>query len=76
MQFDFSNLEHQRFFLFWTSDRVFREKNEEYIFKGRFRSTSSFTLSAFLKKRSLLIATEVRDHVLEQHPNELYFIIM
>ena len=71
MQFDFSNLEHQLFFLFCTSDRLFRAKNEEYIFKGCARSTSSFTFSAFLKKRSLLIATEARDHVLEEHPREL-----
>ena len=76
MQFDFSNLEHQRFFLFWTSDRLFRAKNEEYIFKGRARSTSSFTLSALLKKRSLLTATEAEDHVLEDYPRELYLIIM
>ena len=40
------------------------------------RSTSSFALSAFLKKRFLLIATEARDHVLEEHPRELYLIIM
>ena len=76
MQFDFSNLEHQRFFLFWTSDRLFRAKNEQYIFKGCVRSTSTFTLSAFLKKRSSLVATEARDHVLEEYPRELYLIIM
>ena len=76
MQFDFSNLEHQRFFLFCTSDRLFRAKNKEYIFQGCVRSTSSFALSAFLKKRSLLTATEAEDHVLEEHPRELYLIIM
>ena len=75
MQSDFSNLEHQRFFLFWTSDRLFRAKNEEYIFKGCVRSTSSFALCAFLKKRFLLIATEARDHVLEEYPFELYLIM-
>jgi len=75
MQFDFSNLEHQRFFLFWTSDRLFRAKNE-YIFKCAAGQHRVLIFSAFLKKRSLLTATEAGDHALEEYPRELYLIIM